>query len=205
MLTDVTKLTQSVFSNFIPTDTPIASKLQLYRLYRALLEVVENTNLVAEHYLALDFSEPFLESSSFGIPADKWRFFLNKDLIELNSAVKRYLQLLNAVAPMGEDGITQSYLSQKYNSLGYYGFIRDEYSVGYLDAASFTLRITQLMPEHTDSNKRYFANHLKIELDTFEKRETLRVHLREIKTELQEQLNHLKSYIKRHISLEDLL
>jgi hypothetical protein len=206
MLKDVIKLTRYVFSNFIPTDTPVDSKLQLYRLYRALLEVVERTNLVAEHYLVRDFSEPALQNSSYGAPSDKWRKVLNGDLVKLTDSVKNYLQLLNTIAPFHEDSFsTRSYLAEKYSSLSYYGTVRDSYSVGYLDAASFTLKIAQLDSKHSNNDSSHILKYKKIELHTLEQREALQTDLREKKAELQEQLLSLKAYIKRHVSLEDLL
>lgn len=205
MLKDIEKLTRFVCDQFIPKNEPIDSGLHLYRAYMALKEVIEHINLVSEHYLALDFTKEYLQNSSHGKPSDKWRYVLNEDLNTLNDSVKNYLQLLNTIAPQNINGLLRSYLSEKYKSLAYYGVVRDEYSVGYIDAAGFTLRMTQLNTKATTSDSIYITQDTSIDLSTYEQRLELQELLRTRKQTLQIYLEEIKQYIIKNYTLEDLL
>ncbi len=117
MLNDITTLTTKIFDKFIPKNAPINSKRILYDIYRAMQKMIDSTKLVSEHYLALDFTEEYLQNSSFGEPSDKWRYFFNKDLEQLNNSVKDYLLKLNHLAPQNTIGACfDGYLSKIYNS-----------------------------------------------------------------------------------------
>ena len=71
MLKDVFKITDLLVNTIVNSDKKLSSHIALYDLYRSLFEVIDRVNLVANHYLALDFSEDFLQNSSFGKPEDK--------------------------------------------------------------------------------------------------------------------------------------
>jgi len=88
MLQDIVFITKKVFDEFINKE--LANARMAYFTYVKLEEVIYGINLVANHYLALDFEKDFLESSSKK-PADKWRWVLNKDLESLNKAIKEYI------------------------------------------------------------------------------------------------------------------
>jgi hypothetical protein len=205
MLKDITKNTKWVLDQFIEENKPIHSKRALYDLYRALQEVISNVRLVSEHYLALDFKEPHLQGSQLGEPADKWRYFFNRDLEALNGSVKNYFMKLNHIAPSCEDGINESYLSRKYNAKSFYGFVRDDYNVGLVQPCSLTMICTVLDTTSNSEENRYIEKFFKIDLTTFEQRVALQKNLRE-KNELL--LNHLikvKNYILTNCKLEELL
>ena len=75
---------------------------------------------MANHYLALDFSEPYLQDSSWGEPIDKWRKFFNKDLELLNKSIKKYL--LNLSELFYKNHIENNYfVSQNQKVLYNYG------------------------------------------------------------------------------------
>lgn len=203
MLKDIEKLTKFAIEQFI-LDGVALNNLILFRVYHALKELIENSDLVANHYLVLRFDEGFLENSSFGSPQNKWRFFLNKDLERLNESAKNYLQLLNALAPIDEMN-HGSFLSQKYKSLAYYGFVRDEYSVGYVDAGGFTLRITQLDTKQNDNTSSYLAKHKQIDLAMFEQRVALQEILLKRNEQLRESLTVIQKCLLKYATLEELL
>ena len=98
-----------------------------------------------------------------------------------------------------------SFLSQKYKSLAYYGFVRDEYSVGYVDAGGFILRITQLDTKQNDNSSSYIAKHKQIDLAMFEQRVALQEILLKRNEQLQESLTTIQKYLLKYATLEELL
>lgn len=91
MLEDIQKITKILFDEFIRTNNEVKSTKNLYDIYRSLQKVIDNINLVSKHYLALNFTEEYLQNSSFRETSDKWRWAFNKDLEKLNDSVKSYL------------------------------------------------------------------------------------------------------------------
>ena len=91
MLKDMLFLTKKVFDEALIKEENLPVPKKVYDVYRNLEEVISDVKLVANHYLALDFSEGYLQDSSWGQPVDKWRKFFNMDLEELNESVKTYL------------------------------------------------------------------------------------------------------------------
>ncbi|MGM0641868.1 MAG: hypothetical protein ACQESN_10640 [Thermotogota bacterium] len=108
------------------------------------------------------------------------------------------------VAPDEENPCIMSYLSQKYNCKSFYGFVRDEYSVGCVAPCSFMLQANNLRID-VDSNAIYLTEFIKIDLSTYEKRVSLQHDLRQKAQTLKKHLLELKSYIKQNITLEELL
>ncbi|MGM0641867.1 MAG: hypothetical protein ACQESN_10635 [Thermotogota bacterium] len=66
MLNDIVYTTEFVFNQFIPKNKPTRAKKAIYDLYRAMQELLDGVNLVSEHYLALNFYEPYLQGSQHG-------------------------------------------------------------------------------------------------------------------------------------------
>lgn len=204
MLEDITSLTTKIFVQFLPNNTPINSKKTLYDIYRAMQKLIDSSQLVSEHYLALDFSEEFLQNSSFGEPSDKWRYFFNKDLEELNTNSKNYLLKLNHLAPKDAVNSCSSYISHIYRAKTYYSFVRDDYSVGYVAPCDLLLHSTTLIIK-CDKNSSYLEKYSKIDLTTFEQRVALKNEIEEKIKLLQSDLRRLKEYIIKNFTLEDLL
>ncbi len=203
MLKDVLFLTKKVFDEALIKEENLSVPKKVYDVYRNLQEVISDIKLVANHYLALDFSEPYLENSSWGQPVDKWRKFFNMDLEELNESVKTYLHNL-AHLGHGDFGF-ETYVNTIYSAKTYYSFVRDKYSVGFVEPKCTFLHIHNLKIEQTKIESFYISEYKKIDLTTFEARVSLKNELNEINAELQEELKKLKQYIKDRYSLNDLL
>ena len=71
MLKDIVTITIETFNEAFCADKILSRPKRVYDVYRNLQELISNVSLVANHYLALDFTEHFLENSSFGEPIDK--------------------------------------------------------------------------------------------------------------------------------------
>jgi hypothetical protein len=203
MLKDILFLTKKVFDEALIKEENLPVPKKVYDVYRNLQEVISNVRLVANHYLALDFAEPYLENSSWGEPVDKWRKFFNMDLEELNESVKTYLLNL-AHLGHGDFGF-ETYVNTIYSAKTYYAFVRDKYSVGFVEPKCTFLHVNNLKIEPNIIESFYISEHKKIDLSTFEARVCLKDELNKINSELQEELKKLKQYIKDRYSLDDLI
>ena len=203
MLKDVLFITKKVFDEALIKEENLPVAKKVYDVYRNLQEVISDVKLVANHYLALDFSEPYLQSSSWGEPVDKWRKFFNMDLEELNESVKTYL--LNLAHLRHGDFGFETYVNTIYSAKTYYAFVSDKYSVGFVEPKCTFLHVNNLKIEQTKIESFYIYEHKKIDLSTFEDRVSLKDELNEINTQLQEELKKLKQYIKDRYSLDDLI
>ena len=90
MLKDIIFLSKKVFDEAFIKEENLSVPKKVYEIYRNLEEVISDLDLVANHYLALDFTEGYLQESSWGEPVDKWRKFFNMDLEQLNESIKKY-------------------------------------------------------------------------------------------------------------------
>ena len=203
MLKDIIFLSKKVFDEALIKEENLSVPKKVYEIYRNLEEVISDLDLVANHYLALEFNEHYLQESSWGEPVDKWRKFFNMDLEELNESVKKYLLNL-AHLGHGDFGF-ETYVNTIYSAKTYYAFVRDKYSVGFVEPKCTFLHINNLKIEQTKIESFYISEHKKIDLSTFEARVSLKDELNEINTELQEELKKLKQYIKDRYSLDDLI
>ena len=203
MIKDILFLTKKVFDEALIKEENLPVPKKVYDVYRNLQEVISDVKLVANHYLALDFSEYYLQSSSWGEPVDKWRKFFNMDLEELNESVKTYLLNL-AHLGHGDFGF-ETYVNTIYSAKTYYAFVRDKYSVGFVEPKCTFLHIHNLKIEQTKVESFYISEHKKIDLSTFEARVNLKDHLNIIKNDLETELKNLKKYIKDRYTLDDLL
>lgn len=131
MLKDVLFITKEVFSKALSKKKNLRNPKRVYDVFRSFQEVISDVDLVANHYLALDFTEHYLQNSSFGEPVDKWRYVLNKDLEELNGTVKEYLQNLSYLSH--DDSSFETYVNEIFNAKVYYAFVRDNYNVGFVE------------------------------------------------------------------------
>ena len=204
MLKDITKITQIIFDQFITENKPLKAPKAVYDLYRALGIVIDNSKLVSEHYLALDFSEGFLENSSWGEPGDKWRKFFNEDLESLNAAVKKYLHKLNYLCLDEEQRPFSSFMSELYNCKASYSFVREQYNVGFVEPCSFIM-ISKVLDTKFDNQRDYIGKFSKTDLTSYEQRVALQTDIREKTKVLQNYLEDLKSYIQQNYTLDDLL
>ena len=201
MIKDINKTTKRVFSKFINSEKDLIAPAHLYNTYQALNMLISDVSLVATHYLALSFDEEYLQNSSFGKPSDKWRYFLNEDLEQLTKSIKKYLHLLSYISFEDEH---INIMSSFYNALSYYGFVRDDYSIGYIAPCSFLLKAT-VLDTSIDNNSRHLEKHIQIDLSTYEQREELRVHLLKQQSKLIKHKDVLKKYIQSRYTLSDLL
>ncbi|MDK2083312.1 hypothetical protein PT502_05790 [Aliarcobacter butzleri] len=203
MLNDILFLSKKVFDEALIKEENLPVPKKVYDVYRNLQEVISDVKLVANHYLALDFTEGYLQDSSWGEPVDKWRKFFNMDLEELNESVKKYLHNLSHLGH-GDFGF-ETYVNTIYSAKTYYAFVRDKYSVGFVEPKCTFLHINNLKIELNKIESFYISEHKKIDLSTFEARVSLKNELNEINAELQEELKKLKQYIKNRYSLDDLI
>ena len=203
MLKDILFLTKKVFDEALIKEENLPNPKKVYDIYRNLKDVISDLNLVANHYLALDFSEPYLQGSSWGEPIDKWRKFFNEDLEQLNESVKKYLHNLSHLGH-GDFGF-ETYVNNIYSAKIYYAFVRDRYSVGFVEPKCSFLHINNLKIELNKIESFYISEHKKIDLSTYEARVNLKDHLNIIKNDLETELKNLKKYIKDRYTLDDLL
>ena len=203
MIKDILFLTKKVFDEALIKEENLPNPKKVYDVYRNLKDVISDVNLVANHYLALDFSEPYLQGSSWGEPIDKWRKFFNEDLEQLNESVKKYLHNLSHLGH-GDFGF-ETYVNNIYSAKIYYAFVRDRYSVGFVEPKCSFLHINNLKIELNKIESFYISEHKKIDLSTFEARVNLKDHLNIIKNDLETELKNLKKYIKDRYTLDDLL
>ena len=203
MLKDILFLTKKVFDEALIKEENLPNPKKVYDVYRNLQEVISDVNLVANHYLALDFSESYLQGSSWGEPIDKWRKFFNEDLEQLNESVKKYLHNLSHLGH-GDFGF-ETYVNNIYSAKIYYAFVRDRYSVGFVEPKCSFLHMNILKIEQNKIESFYISEHKKIDLSTYEARVNLKDHLNIIKNDLETELKNLKKYIKDRYTLDDLL
>ena len=203
MIKDILFLTKKVFDEALIKEENLPNPKKVYDVYRNLKDVISDLNLVANHYLALDFSEPYLQGSSWGEPIDKWRKFFNEDLEQLNESVKKYLHNLSHLGH-GDFGF-ETYVNNIYSAKIYYAFLRDRYSVGFVEPKCSFLHMNILKIEQNKIESFYISEHKKIDLSTFEARVNLKDHLNIIKNDLETELKNLKTYIKDRYTLDDLV
>lgn len=202
MLKDVLFITKRVFDDALVNEETLRTPKKVYDIYRCLEDLISDINLVANHYLALDFTEAFLQSSSWGEPADKWRKFLNKDLEELNISAKKYLLSLSY---LGHDNKAETYVSKIYSAKSYYGFVKDKYNIGFVEQNSKLLHLTTLQTNLNKVNDFYLSKDKKIDLSTYESRVELQNKLNNKKDLLVSELKKLKEYILNRYTINDLL
>ncbi len=218
MITDIIETTKYITNRLSSSKIKISSPMYLYDSYRLLREVIDNLDCLAFHYLALKFSESYLQDSSLGEPVDKWRYFLNIDLDRLNESVKKYFLSLTGIGL--EDGMNEKeehepfFLYNKIYHKRYYGLMTENYCVGRVEDKTTTLKTFQLILLNDRKNdppreKYPYEYETKIsktiELDTYEKREALANLLYKRKDELIDEYNKFQKYIKDNFTLDDLL
>lgn len=201
MLKDIVTISKETFSEAFNTNKKLSKPKRVYDVYRNLQEVISHASLVANHYLALDFTEAFLQNSSFGEPIDKWRYFFNEDLKKLNESIKDYLFSISYLS--FEDDF-KTIVSKKYNCKSYYGFVRDNYNIGFVEPCGSMLHITKLDLKNKDDS-RYLAKYLKLDITSFESKKELQEILNKRNELLKIELEKVKTYIQTNYILDDLL
>jgi len=205
MLKDIRKITKYIFDKFEPENKALTNPKICYNAYRKLDLLIDDANLVAEHYLALDFNEHYLQSSSWGKPSDKWRKFFNKDLESLNESIKEYLLELMYLSPEDRVSSFDSFMDSKYYIKYFYAFVKYEYNVGYVNPCGFSLQSIILDTKVTDNKSLHIKKFQKLDLESYESRVALQENIREEKKLLEIELQRLKSYILKNYTLEILL
>ena len=102
-----------------------------------------------------------------------------------------------------EDGF-ETKNKKKYNCKSYYGFVRDNYNIGFVEPVGSMLHITKLELKDKD-NARYLAKYLKIDITTFESKKELQDKLNKRNELLKIELKKVKTYIQTKYVLDDLL
>ncbi len=202
MLKDITTITSKIFNIALSKEEPLMAPKLVYNVYRNLAKVIDDANCVANHYLALNFSEPYLQNSSLGEPVDKWRRFFNEDLERLNSSTKKYL---HGLSNLTHDGMYLAYMSNYYRHKTFYGFVRDHYSVGYVETCGKIMHIIQLEYKKFDTQSVYIEKFKQIDLSTFEMRKALQTHIISEVKKLKREHLILRNYILDKYKFEDLL
>ena len=98
-----------------------------------------------------------------------------------------------------------TYRCNIYSAKIYYAFVRDRYSVGFVEPKCSFLHMNILKIEQNKIESFYISEHKKIDLSTYEARVNLKDHLNIIKNDLETELKNLKKYIKDRYTLDDLL
>ncbi|MDZ7817267.1 MAG: hypothetical protein U5K55_01075 [Aliarcobacter sp.] len=207
MLVDIVAISKNIYSEIIEKDVTLENPNKLYDSYRSLKQVIESSNLVANHYLALSFKEDCLQNSSIGSAIDKWKYFLNKDLNQLNEAIKKYLLTIYEIVIISDKNPTfgeESILENYFNSKIYYDFVRREYSCGYVNSENLTLCMNLLVTLY-DNQSYNILNKKEIDLSTYENRKDLKEHLHTQIKELEHLETKLKIYIQTKFTITDLL
>lgn len=206
MLSDIVKISQEIFPLFLENNQSKTHALTLYDVYRCLNKVNSNINLVATHYLAVDFSSPFLQNSSFGAPEEKWKYFLNKDLKTLNESVKKFLLKIRNIAIIPNDEEIEKYFpfSILYKDKTYYEFVRDIYNIGHIDCSCKFL-ILDILSTEFDPDNYYLTEFKKIDLSTFENRLQLKNNILARYEILKQFEIRLSDYISTNYTISDLM
>lgn len=148
MLKDVLFLTKNIFDEALPKKKNFYNPKSAYDVHRSFQELINKINSIANHYIALDFTEPYLQNSSCGEPADKWREVLNRDLKGLNEFVKNYLinlsHLTYSTFESGTYASLELYIDKIYHSMLYCVYVEKAYNIGYLEPNSYFLKINCL-------------------------------------------------------------
>lgn len=205
MLKDIRKITKYILDEFEPENKALANPKACYDAYRKLEKLINYADLTAEHYLVRDFSEEYLQNSSYGKPEDKWRALLNRDLEKLNKSAKAFLLKLMYLSLEDRLGSFDSLLSKKYNTKFFYAFVRDEYNVGFIDPCGFSMISTTIDTKVHDNETLHIKKFQKISLETLEERVSLQQAIREQKQLLEQEHARLKAYILKNFTLEILL
>lgn len=201
MLSDIVHLNNVIFIKNI--SKPFNNPKAVYDSYRALSDVIRDTETVAKHYLALTFEEDYLQGSSFGSPQAKWLFFVNRDMDALNETVKIYLTALSRLGIIKKNGSGELFMDRLYNSKSRYSFIRDEYCVGKVDK-DLILR-SQVLSISEKASKRELLHVSDINLQTYEQRLELKNNLNKCASILKKEHEAIKTAIVNRYTISDLM
>ena len=119
----------------------------------------------------------------------------------MNLVIKDYLFSLSGISLKDEE---DSLISSKYNCKWFYGFVRDSYNVGFVRPCSAIVDIVQLNLKATNRSN-IVQEYKKIELDNYEAKVNLQIHLLEQNDILKEYQKRIKEYILQKVSIEDLI
>lgn len=207
MLVDIVHISKKIYSEVIDKNLKIGNPIKFYDSYRNLKQVIESSTLVANHYLALNFEEKFLQDSSIGNATDKWKYFLNKDLTQLTEALKQYLLSLYEITVINDEDLSfgeDNLLEKYFNAKSFYNLVNREYSCGHVSSENLTLCMNVLVTQY-DNQSYNILNQKDIDLSTYEKRKDLK---KQIHTQIEEFENlrtQLKQYIQKNFTITDLL
>jgi len=205
MIQNITKISERVFDYFLSQHKKICSPKNLYLIYFYLNKVIEDSELVAHHYLALRFDEEFLQNSSLGIPQDKWRYFLNKDLERLNNTAKKYLLMLTGLS-FDNDTLQETFIYDFYNCKGYCDFVKRRYDIGSIPPSSLYLLQNVLNTDFKDKSAYYYIEKRnKIDLSSYENRVKLKEEILKEVEKLEDLRDKTSKYIRKKFTIDDLL
>ena len=191
MLSDVIYLTKYIFENGLNKQQ---SFQLLYRTYESLAILIKHIDITANIYLPKTFEEEdLINTTSFPIPQEKWRYFLNKQLKITTHILREYLEFLGCFI---EDLEPFFY---KFFHWSIHCEIEKNYIFGNVEK-SLELHTTQLnLKSKSDLITKKFS------LKSFEQRKNLQLHLNKQNNILKIELQKLKSYILNFCRIEELL
>ncbi len=96
-------------------------------------------------------------------------------------------------------------LSKIYNAKSLYGFIMEEYSIGFIEQNSKQLHTNALKIDLDDSDSIYLNEYNKIDVSTYELKVELKTKLNDSNKILIDEFKKLKKYILDRYTVEDLL
>lgn len=204
MLEDIVALTSRTIEDSLAQHKNDMNGAKVYSVYKKLANLISSAKITANHYLALDFSEAYLQNSSFGAPADKWRYVFNRDLKVLNRRAKKLLLKLRYLC-YETDGVYDSFLFRYYNHKTYYGFVRDEYSIGFLQPCGFMMSYCILDTDFKKEESIYIGRYGKLNLAEFCDRGALKANILKNCDELEKQLSFIMDFLVQNFTIEDLL
>lgn len=129
MLKDIFFITKKIFDDALSNKKDFYRPEAAYEVHRSFKELIKNIDSVANHYISLDFTEPYLHNSSYGESVDKWREVLNRDLKGSNEYVKNYLinlyYLSFSTFESGTYASLELYIDKIYHSGLYLNFVKN--------------------------------------------------------------------------------
>lgn len=202
MLQDIKNITKIVIEECILNNKKTQLSRDVYDLYRAL--EIATSSIPVNNCIAIDF-ENFTEETSHGTQADKWRWKLNKSLLQLNTNIKLYLHILAKVSLQNPSIDTNGLVCKLYKQKAFHSFVRDKYSVGFIEQDRFFI-ISDVLSISNLSDDTFYKNECnKYDLTTYEQRVILEDELSKTQDILKVRLEKLKKYIYRNYTVENLV
>lgn len=163
-----------------------------YLRYLELKELIAGIRLVSNHYLALHFDEPYLQDSQHGAPHDKWMLFLQRDLDKLHHRIKNYLLGLAALLPN---------IKFIHRCKDFYAAVDTSYQFSVKKEKEAFVIYGQAIR----FQEGFSSHEVSYDVSTYDDRLALKESLHEQNRDFDVLLKKLRSHIKAHCTIDDLL